>query len=400
LNAYRQILRVPHLAWLLWWSLVGRLPIGINGLAMVLFLREQTGSFTVPGAVAGGLALGIGAGAPFMGRLVDRQGTRVLVPVAVLNAVTLLGLLALGFADAPAAILIAVAVLCGAMYPPSPSVLRSRYPSLLAHEPGLVPRAYALDSVLLELTFVIAPLITAVLVAVLEPAAAIVFSAAAILVGTVAFAASLPDDGERLPGSGGGLLGALRSPGILTLVVTMLPVGFGFGAIEVALPAFSADEASPELAGVLIAVWSLGSAAGGFVYGARPRRMALAALHLRLTLLLPLAFLPILLSPSVAVMAIVLVPAGALIAPLIATRNELASTTAPVGTKTEALTWPLTALVSGIALGAATGGALIDAYDWHAAALSAVVATAIGGAVATARRHTLRRAVAAAAATA
>ena len=153
----------------------------------------------------------------------------------------------------------------------------------------------------------------------------------------------------------------LRAPGIRTLVMTMVPVGFAIGALEVAVPAFSHDESRAELAGVLLATWSLGSAIGGFVYGARVRRSPLPLVHQRLTLLLPLGFLPLLIAPTMAVMALLLVPAGLFIAPILATRNELASQAAPPGTKTEALTWPLTALVGGIALGAAAGGALIDA---------------------------------------
>ena len=76
MSVYARILRHPRMAGLFAAALVARLPIGINGLAVVLFLREETGSFAVPGAVAGGLALGMGVGAPFMGRLVDRLGAR------------------------------------------------------------------------------------------------------------------------------------------------------------------------------------------------------------------------------------------------------------------------------------------------------------------------------------
>jgi hypothetical protein len=50
-----------------------------------------------------------------------------------------------------------------------------------------------------------------------------------------------------------------------------------------------------------------------------------------------------------------------------------------------------------IAMGAAVGGSLIDASDWRAAVTAGVIATACGGLVALARRHTLRAAVAAAA---
>ena len=118
-------------------------------------------------------------------------------------------------------------------------------------------------------------------------------------------------------------------------------------------------------------------------------------MHYRLTLLLPLAFLPLLLAPSIPVMAVMLVPAGVLIAPIIATRNELASVAAPPGTKTEALTWPLTALVAGLSSGAALGGVLIDGSGWQAAVVAAVTSAGAGALIATARRGTLRAALAA-----
>ena len=395
MSVYALILRHPRMSGLFAAALVARLPIGINGLAVVLFLREQTGSFTVPGAVAGGLALGTGIGAPFMGRLVDRLGARVLVPLAVANAAGVLALLALGHAAAPAAALVAVAVLTGAMYPPSPSVLRARFPELLRSRPDLVPAAYALDSVLLEITFVCAPLIVVAVIALLGAGAALVVSAATVLVGVAAFVWLLPPDAPPAAGEAhSGLLGVLRAPGIRTLVLTMVPVGFAIGALEVAVPAFSHDESRAELAGVLLATWALGSAVGGLVYGARTRRSPLVLVHHRLTLLFPIGILPLVAAPSMPVMALLLVPAGMFIAPIIATRNELASRAAPPGTKTEALTWPLTALVGGIALGAAAGGALIDASDWRTAALAAVVSAGAGGLVATARRATLRAALA------
>ena len=398
MSAYLDILRHGRVGVLLLAALVARLPIGINGLAVVLFLREETGSFSVAGAVAGGLALGVGGGAPLLGRLVDRVGIRVLVPLAAGNATTLLGLVALASADAPAPVLVAVAVVTGSLFPPLGSVVRARFPELLRDAPHLVAPAYALDSVLLELGFVAGPLLTAALVALFDPQAALFFSAVTVVVGTVAFVAAVPPPSEAPRRRRTGLLGPLREPGIQTLVLSMFPVGVALGAVQVAIAAFTREEGSPELAGVLFAVWSISSAVGGFVYGLRVRRTPLAVFHLRLTLLLPLAVAPILASTSVALMALLLLPAGMLIAPILATRNELATAAAPAGMATEALTWPLTALVSGLAAGTAIGGALIDATDWRGAVLVAVAGAVAGGLLATSRRRTLRAAMATAAA--
>jgi MFS family permease len=387
---YLEILRTPHVARLFAASLLARLPLGINGLAIVLLVEAETGSFGPAGAAAGALALGSGLCAPFAARLIDTFGPRMLLGLAAICAVALLLVIGLAREGAPGAALVGAAFLAGAAFPPTSSVLRAQYPVLFGDRSSLLQGAFALDSVLTESIFTVAPLITAALIVLFEPAAAILLSAGAVIVGTVALVAALPPvDDAPVAAPSAGRLGALAVPGIRTLVASMLPVGFAFGALEVALPAFADHEGRPELAGVLVALWALGSVAGGLVYGARPRRGSLASVHLRVALLLPVSFLPLALATSPATMALLVVPAGFLIAPLIATRNELAGSVAPEAARTEAYTWPLTALVAGIALGAATSGALADTVGWQAAVLAAIVAAALGAAVSAGRRATL-----------
>jgi MFS family permease len=390
MRQYLQILRTPHVARLFAASLLARLPLGINGLAIVLLVKAETGSFGAAGAAAGALALGSGLCAPLAARLIDALGPRMLILLAGICAAGLLAVIGLARADAAGVPLVVAAFLAGAAFPPTSSVLRAQYPVLFADRPALMQGAFALDSVLTESIFTVAPLLTAALVVLFEPAAAILVSAAAVIVGTVALVGALPpDDGVREETASGGRLGALAVPGIRTLVASMLPVGFAFGALEVALPAFADHEGRPELAGVLVGLWALGSVTGGLAYGARPRRGSLASVHLRVAALLPVTFLPLALATSTATMAFLVIPAGLMIAPLIATRNELAGLVAPAGARTEAYTWPLTALVAGIALGAAAAGALADAASWQTAVIVATAAAALGAAVSTGRRATL-----------
>ena len=393
MRAYGRILRSPDMAPLFAWTVLARLPIGINGLATVLFLQHETGSFGVAGAVTGAEALGAGLGAPIAARLVDRFGKGVLLVFAVAHAAALGALVALGYANAPAAALLAAGLLLGIALPPVSSVMRAMYPRLL-REPALIQGAFALDSVLTETIFIAGPLITGILVVVLEPAAALAVSAVAVTTGTAMFLAALPANERHTPPRGDDAaatsrLGALRSPGLRSLIASMLPVGFALGALEVAIPAFAAHEGRPELAGVLVAIWSLGSAAGGLVYGARPRESSLGAVHMRMALVLPLSMIPIVFAVSPISMAILVIPAGLFIAPLLASRNELAGHVAPPGAETEALTWPLTAMVAGVALGAGVAGILVDQIGWRAPVVVGVAAAAIGAAIAVARRRTL-----------
>jgi MFS family permease len=391
-SSYGALLRIPAIARLFGAEVVARLPIGINGIALVLFLRGEGSSFAVAGAAAGGMALGTAFGAPINARLVDRTGRRALLVMAAVHAAGLGMLIALGVAGAPPALIVGGAVVTGASLPPISSVLRASYQALLRDEPQLVQSAFALDSVLTELIFVGGPLVTALLLWAGTAAAALVLSAVAVLAGTALFLAALPEDAFESGHHGArerDWKGALASPGMRTLVLAMVPVGFAFGAIEVTLPAFADSEGDRQLAGVLIAIWSLGSAAGGLLYGARPRQMSLARTHLYAAMLVPVGVGLLALASSPLAMAFLVIPAGLPIAPLIATRNELAGNVAPAGAATEAYTWPLTAMVSGIALGAAAAGALADASGWRSAVAAAAGAAALGALVSVARRGTL-----------
>jgi predicted MFS family arabinose efflux permease len=110
---------------------------------------------------------------------------------------------------------------------------------------------------------------------------------------------------------------------------------------------------------------------------------------MRMALVLPLSMIPIVFAVSPISMAILVIPAGLFIAPLLASRNELAGHVAPPGAETEALTWPLTAMVAGVALGAGVAGILVDQIGWRAPVVVGVAAAAIGAAIAVARRRTL-----------
>jgi MFS family permease len=389
---YAAVLRAPHVSALIAATLLARFPIGINALATILYLREERGSYAVAGLVAGALAAGSGVGAPVQGRLVDAFGPRrVLVPLGIVHAAALGALVASTEAGAPTAALVAFGLLAGFAIPPTSSVLRSLWPSLLRERPDLIQAAYALDSVLIELIFIAGPLLTAVLATLLSAPAALIVSAASVVVGTVAFTALPPSRALRPDRDRprAGLLGALASPGVRTLVITSLPAGIGIGICEVTLPAFSDASGAAATAGVLLAVWSLGSAAGGLAYGAIPNRPPLNRVHLVVTALLPLSLLPMAAAPSVLVMALLVVPAGIFIAPLLATRNELIGWVAPAGARTEAYTWPVTAFVGGIAIGSALAGVIVESASWRTAFLAAGAIAAVGAVLAVTRRTTI-----------
>ena len=256
------------------------------------------------------------------------------------------------------------------------AAMRALWKTLTTGREELLLTAFALDSVLIETVFTVGPLAAAVIIAAISPIAALGLCAACSLAGTAAFVAQRPSrewQPDAHPGSHG-LLGALRSGGVRTLALATLPVGFCFGAVDISLPAFAVELGSPAWAGLLLAVWALGSALGGLAYGARAWSRPLPEIYVRLAALLPLGFLPALLAPNLALMLPLILPAGMFIAPLVAACNQLAGEVAPPGATTEAFTWPTTALIAGFAAGTAVGGALVEAVDWRAGFVAASLA--------------------------
>jgi MFS family permease len=389
-RVYVAILRTPGVATILLATLLGRLPIGISGLAILLYVEEVSDSFAAAGVCAGALALGSAAGAPFQGRLIDRRGAGMLLPLAIAHGAGLVTIWLAGEAGAPVALLAALSLAGGASLPPVSSVLRSRWPYLLPGE--LLAGAFALDSVMIEVIFVAGPLITTVVVATVGPQYALIVSAASVLLGTswmLAGLAGRPGPERTEAGRPAFGLGALASPGLRTLVLASMPVGFAFGTLEVVLPAFSEAEGSKELAGVLLAAWSAASGVGGLIWGARGGDAPLVRAHMVFAWLLPLGVAPLLLAGSPLSMALLAILAGLPIAPLIASRNQLVERVVLPGTATEAYTWPLTALVAGVSLGAAAGGAVVEASSWSAGVVLAMAVALVGATVVLARRGTL-----------
>jgi MFS family permease len=373
-------------------SVLARLPLGINALAIVLLMRHEGYSFGAAGAAAGAMAIGVGASGPYISRLIDRHGQRpVLAPLAVAHAVGLTLITVVALAHASQGAVIAAALLAGIAFPPIGAVMRPLWPRLLADRPELLTTAFALDAAVVELSCVAGPLITAVIVTVASPPLARAVSAISSVIGTL-WLTSMPPSRAFQPEPQGErhFLGALQSAGVRTLVAATLPVGFCFGAVEVTFPAFCEDVATRSTAGLLLAIWSLGSGVGGILYGARHWTLPAFRRYTRCALALPLGFLPLAFPSSVAVMAPFAFISGLSIAPLISTGSHVVGDIAPEGAVTEAYTWPITALVIGISLGNAVAGAIAGSSGWRESFVVAACAAIVGAAIAVTQRRTLQ----------
>jgi MFS family permease len=358
------------------------MPIGMFGLAILLLARDATGSFADAGLVVGAFGLVNAVGAVAQGRLMDRLGQgRVLRAAALVHALGLSALVVAAEAGAPTAVLAVTAALGGAALPQLPAAMRSLWGMLVADE-ELRHTAYALISIVFEVSVIGAPALVSGIVALTSPAVAVLVGGAACAIAGVAF--SLTGASRRWHGEPHevGWLGPLESPGLRVVVAVMSTFGAAVGFIQVAVPAFMAEHGSAAAAGFLFAAMSGGSLTGGLIYGARSWP---GDLSVRLPLLmagLALAWASLALASAPLVLAAMLAGAGVLLAPTTVVGQSLLDRTAPRGTATEAFTVMVMGIVAGTALGNAVGGQLVDGPGIETAMLAAGGVAAAGALIA------------------
>jgi len=388
LEPFRATLRPPGAARLLVASLLGRMPSGMGPLALVLLVQGLRGSYADAGLVAGAFAVAQAVGGPAQSRLIDRTGQTLV-----------LGVCGTGFAAAFAAMavaadrqagtgwLVGLAVAAGLLFPPFASALRALWPSMLT--PDQLPGAYALESTVQELVFIAGPLLVAALVATTSPAVAVVAAAGCTLAGTAVFVTA--DRSRRWRGSSAAAdwAGPLRSPTVVTVVAAQPLIAIAFAHLQVAVAAHAERLGVPPAAGVLLAVWTLGSLTGGLLNGALAWKATPRRRLLTLAAALAAAFAPLALTPSLVPFGLLLAIAGLPIAPYLAAGYTLVGQAAPQGTTTEAFTWVTTGFLAGLAAGSALAGAVVQTAGPVAAFLTASAALAAAAVLMAARARTL-----------
>ncbi len=381
LTRYSALLRPREFRQTVGASILGRLPIGITGLAILLLVQTSTGSFARGGAATACYVIGLATVGPALGRIIDRSGPRRTLlgcALAFPAALTLLVVAVHHFA-APWIVLLCAAA-AGAAFPPITVCMRTYFRQRLRNDEQL-SAAYSMESVLIELIFIAGPLLVAVFVGLASAAAAVLFAAACGFFGTLLFVRSPALLAWRIePRSAPSLLGPLAGPGFVPLVAVILCYSMAFGLLEVGLTAYATERANLPLAGVLLGLMSLGSALGGLAYGSRNWHLPLTR-QFSLMLALMGAGLAVLALPwSGWSFALGCIFAGVVMAPALIIQSMLVAKTAPAAQLTEAFTWSTSALLSGVGIGVAAGGALLEVLPSAAALVAAALAALVAAA--------------------
>jgi predicted MFS family arabinose efflux permease len=356
---YAALLRTPGALAFMIPGLIGRMPIGMAGLGIVMLVASVTGSYGLAGAVSAGGALAYALAAPRVAGLADRLSQRrVLRPQVAVHAASTVALVLCAQLHAPLWTLFIAGGLTRASMPSLGSMVRSRWSHLLRGT-SLLQTAFSLESIADELIFICGPVMVTVLATQLLPSAGVVAATALSVLGVALLTAQrrtepVPDPSRRSTG------GALRTPGLLMFVLVHICLGAMFVAVDLASLAFAREHGNGALAGPMLAVYGVGSAVGGIWFGARRWLAALDRRFLVSLTAMVAGAAPFWLAPNPWWLMAALFAAGLGIAPTLVCEYTIVDVIVPAGRKAEGMTWLTSASGLGASIGAPWAGHLID----------------------------------------
>ncbi|MBS1906167.1 MAG: MFS transporter [Actinobacteria bacterium] len=262
-------------------AFIARLPFAMAVVGVLLLLVGAGRTVAEGGLVSAVIGIGTAAGAPLLGRAVERFGQRpVLLVIAPVFGVLLVAIVPLTWLEAPVALLLAVAALAGISSPQVAPLSRSRVTAAApTASPTTLDAAMAYESMADEGAFVVGPALVGVLSASSGPYAPLLVAAALTFSAVVVFAlhptASAPEpahDAAQAP------RGALVTGWFVLLVAGMATIGALFGTTLTSLTRWMELQHMPDLTGVVYGIMSVGSIIAAVVLpkipvAVLPRRM-------------------------------------------------------------------------------------------------------------------------------
>jgi MFS family permease len=338
-----------------------RLPIAMAPIGIVAMLSQTYGEYWLAGAVSATYALTNAVLAPQISRLVDRLGqTKVIVPATTVSVIAFAAMIAAANQDWPIWTLFLSALLAAFM-PSIPAMLRARWSELFRDRPEL-NTAFAFESAADELVYIAGASLSVGLSVALFPEAGMLVSTLFLAFGTAAFIVQRSTEPRVRPTDHSGQGSAIRQRPVQIITFALIFIGAIFATAEVSAVAITKELGQPSAASLVIGVYALGSFAVGLVLGAMSLKMPLQRQLAIAVGIIAVTAVPLLFANTVPLLAIAVFASGVAISPTFITAFGLIERRVPEAMLTEGLTWVMTGIGIGMALGAFAAGWVVDTF--------------------------------------
>lgn len=366
---YIEILRTPGVARIIAAQLTARLPAGMLSLSVLLHVERVHGSYAAAGLVLATMSIGQAVSGPLTSRWMGAWGMRRVLSLTLV--VCSLSVLTLALVPLSVPAMMGVALAAGLSTPPIQPAVRTIYPKLV-NSRQLTP-LFSLDASAQEIIWVAGPVVATLVATQIATSAAILLCAALLVIGGIWFILS-PEVGRvRIPRSKRRFGVVLRKPTVLLATVVGFMLVGSCAALEAGVVAVFGHD-GPQ-AGIILAIWSIGSLVGGLALGHVP--ISPWSLARRMTLVFVGTAAAIIMVDEFWWLSITLLISGIGLAPALAVIFASVSSSVKFSDTAEAYGWVGTGQLIGAAMGSAIAGFLIDANGavgafWAGAALAAL----------------------------
>lgn len=375
-NPYAELFQVPGARAFVLAGMLARMPISMTGIGLITMLSQVHGGYGLAGSVAAVFALATAFCAPQVSRLVDRYSQGKVLPIAALiGGGALLMVLLCTRLQAPGWTLFLFAALAGCM-PNMSAMVRARWTELYRGQPKL-QTAFALESVLDEVCFIVGPPISVGLSVVLFPEAGPLVAAVLLAVGVTTFVLQRSTEPPVHARHDHHDRWLIASPAVQILMTLLLAMGVIVGVVDVVSVAFAQYAGHPTAASIVLSVYAIGSCLAGLAFGMLKLKAPLPRQFLFCGVATAVTTLPLLLVTDIAGLAVAIFISGLFFAPTLIVSMALVERVVPPSRLTEGMTWLITGLSIGVAIGAASSGWMIDHFGATSGFWVALVAGAI-----------------------
>jgi MFS family permease len=343
-------------------------------LAYLLRVQQVTSSYGAAGLVLAATSVGQAIAGPLTSRWMGRWGMRpVLILTTVICAITIF---AIAFVPMPIYLYMIVGFVGGLTTPPVQPAVRTIYPKMVTS--AQLTRLFALDASAQEIIWIAGPVVITFISIQVSTVLGVVVPGILLVAGGLWFVLS-PEVGKvRIPRSRRSLGAVLaKKPVILATFVGLLLIG-ACAATEASVVAVF-GHSGPQ-AGIVLAIWSVGSLAGGLALGHIPvgpwalaRRMIIVAVGIALAVFTLGNFWGL---------SATLLISGLGIAPALGVMSAIVASSVRFSETAEAYGWVGTGQLIGAAAGSGVAGAFIDQGGAQGGFIVAGVLAIVGALVA------------------
>jgi MFS family permease len=280
--------------------------------------------------------------------------------------------------NAPTVVWMAAIFVAEAFLPNIGGLVRRRWLHTLGEKEGsrpLINTAYSFEALVDEIVFTIGPLIASAAAISIAPEAGMYFAFSFMSVGTGLYI--LQKNSEPPPHpivKGEKRTAVLAIPHVQAVFLPYIFLGAFFMSATLSTIAFADQQGEKSSTGILLAVWSAGSAVAAIINGAIKWKMSDGKKFIYSIIAMFFATLLLLVSHSVLVLGLVLFLNGFGVAPILVAGYSIVEKSVSSAKVTETFAWVLAGLQIGNALPGPIVGYMIDNYGAENAFIIPVIA--------------------------